>query len=916
MNRTLAASEPEGLLPMVESPDLTTLQCLALMVEHADQVGLQFYLCQRLRAFPFENIGFFLPQLVQILVAVETESAALEDFVLELCNRSTHYTLVVFWLLQAALGDLGDEPQSPEFAVAKRMYNKLQYILFALGEPPSDQMRENTQPALVLIGMVASAMVPAAGRTLRPLVVSQGRRQRSYIIRLATKARRIVSSASAKRAAQANEAALTAETAGEEPYEAGDHAESLEAKADDAAADWPHQNPLSSKSMPDLSELAIKPSYAQAKQRMSGDITRMPAAHRLKTHYFRCEAQFMYALQNIAFRLLQMPREARLSALQLELALLNRDLPAEVDLPMLLPVAGNRQCRIVRIAPSEAAVLNSAEKAPYLLLVEYLRGDLSFDPETKRNKHLLSSEGPPRYLFDRTPNASQSTDVSVPTVDQSIAVEEQDLSGISVSKLNSIDPRMTVGLDPKLRSESMPELRHELENDSGLTRGKGRPLRLHATHLHVGNKNAKVPLSPAELDAVAHMETVNPGDVGAARSTAAATEPSPSISDLATQMRTASIILAQLDGREGAKLPKSDIAAIKARVIANMQAFQDHHVLISGEAGERRLENDLKTAGLASSDDPSAANLGEDWRSRKARIRQSSPYGNYPDWDLFSVIVKTGDDLRQEAFACQLIALAAQIWDDEGVPVWVRRMRILITSGNSGLVETITNGLSIHSIKKALTAVRARSAEADGGTASSSSSIAQLDHHFEQKFGARGTPRHRRAVRDFTRSLAAYSLLTYLLQIKDRHNGNILLDSDGHIIHIDFGFMLSNTPGGHFDFENSPFKFTYEYLDVMGGMDSPAYSEFVSLLKQAFLALRRHADEFVTMADIMVRRSKLPCFASGSATTRLLKQRFMLSLSDEDAEAFVERDLVGRSLGSKYTRLYDQFQMVTQGIYS
>ncbi len=82
------------------------------------------------------------------------------------------------------------------------------------------------------------------------------------------------------------------------------------------------------------------------------------------------------------------------------------------------------------------------------------------------------------------------------------------------------------------------------------------------------------------------------------------------------------------------------------------------------------------------------------------------------------------------------------------------------------------------------------------------------------------------------------------MQIKDRHNGNILLDRDGHLIHIDFGFMLSNSPG-NIGFEAAPFKLTFDYVEVLGGTDSDAFLEFKRLFHEAFETARKHSDRII-----------------------------------------------------------------------
>lgn len=79
-------------------------------------------------------------------------------------------------------------------------------------------------------------------------------------------------------------------------------------------------------------------------------------------------------------------------------------------------------------------------------------------------------------------------------------------------------------------------------------------------------------------------------------------------------------------------------------------------------------------------------------------------------------------------------------------------------------------------------------------------------------------------MKNFINTLAGYSLITFLLQVKDRHNGNIMIRKDGCIFHIDYGFFMSNAPGKGVELEgNLLFKLTNEYIEALGGLKSKQF---------------------------------------------------------------------------------------------
>eukprot|EP00667_Euglena_gracilis_P005115 EG_transcript_5144 len=286
----------------------------------------------------------------------------------------------------------------------------------------------------------------------------------------------------------------------------------------------------------------------------------------------------------------------------------------------------------------------------------------------------------------------------------------------------------------------------------------------------------------------------------------------------------------------------------------------------------------------------------ESWAKKRERICKSSPNGHLKGWDIRSYIVKAGDDMRQEVLAMQLIRAFHAIWREAGLPVFIRPYEVIAISNDTGFIETVPDAVSLDSIKKALP-----------------SSTTTLLQYFCTVYGPPDTYAFKLAQRNFTESLVGYSLITYLLQIKDRHNGNILLTLKGHLVHIDFGFILSSSPGG-MNFESAPFKLPAEYVELMGGQDSDMFHYFKVLMFTAFVQCRKHMERVVTLVRMMLPGDTLPCFAGdGQQAVRDLEARFNLTLPEPDLVVLI-RDMIESSIDNWRTRQYDNFQYMTNGI--
>ncbi|KDQ60807.1 hypothetical protein JAAARDRAFT_31790 [Jaapia argillacea MUCL 33604] len=1102
------------LLRLFLSPSFFSVHvALQYLTLYSDNIGITYYLTRRLRELDIEELRDVWGFICHLLITRPSQSRALECFVVDTAQKSTHIAMLTLWFLQASLQDLSSPNRQNvrSFTVCQSTLHKCHEIIF--GDLPIQaqapysglnlpfdsllarrKVRPILPPALIGLGLALAAPgLPQLVEVMGEVAIEQGRadEEGNDMRSLEPGDRDVVIASPARQTVNLGDDEDEDVEAVDEDRVISIHPEAHSSKisrlnemfdchvegssnqgslsrrktigaartspalplhlgkprrprfSDDPLGQYDPPSPVHAttpfQSSPSLStsKPLLNLSHVAAADILLQNYDSKAQTHLLRSHYCRSEVQFLLSLEDISNRLLVVPKPARVSALRAELTTLNHKLPAEVCMPMWCSssdtprqVQGLTQPhhRIVRIPPGESVVLNSAERAPYLLLIEILNGDLDFDPGKRGNKEVLKkivvkeqekkgasqdlvffrSHTSPRHSanpevgngFDAVlsknteaseaaseaatsriaaastdnldqedeemdlveqlygselPLRSQPADLSE-TIVLPPAPKNKDLDMAAWSRSSSIPPSPAIEQGSELFNSpvtsasghfrpALPLSHSTSRNQDSISGANGSPRILSLDEYSERMRTAAVML--AQLNANLVREPVGgpsaPGTpVLQATDTMQTSKPLswlPGSSWVSLSAPPSNVVTSQgpvhpsLGGRPSQvwgnptqasssalrmKLNPQEASAIRDRIMKEMIALEEERMdrMRENREGDGMMRigdtgGDMKTAEDESiirrelnKADPSAVVFSESWATKKSRIRQGSPYGHLANWDCVSVIVKTGGDLRQEQLAVQLIREFQQIWLEERCQCWVRYFRILVTGGNSGLVETITDAVSIHSIKKAEYARRL--------TLGRLGYVTLLDH-FRATYGSSSSAKFVRAQKNFAKSLAGYSLVTYFLQIKDRHNGNILLDREGHLVHIDFGFMLSNSPG-NIGFEAAPFKLPLEYVEVLGGVDSDAYREFKRLFREGFEAARKHCDRIITLVELMQKDSSFPCFvALGDQTAIQLRERFQPTLTHSLVDDHIDR-LIETSLGSNWTRLYDSYQYYSQSI--
>ena len=297
----------------------------------------------------------------------------------------------------------------------------------------------------------------------------------------------------------------------------------------------------------------------------------------------------------------------------------------------------------------------------------------------------------------------------------------------------------------------------------------------------------------------------------------------------------------------------------------------------------------------------------------KSKYRKNS---NYPNRKIISSIIKGGDELRQDFFISQILNLFNDFFSEEGLNIHLKTFNV-ISNSSGGFLQTIINSVSIAKINKITFPYEDKySFELVSGIKNNNLNYydSNLKNYFIFKFG-KDTEEFKKAIINFVSSFVGYSLICYFFEIKDRNNGNILIDEEGNVIHIDFGFLFDKTPG-NIKFERAPFKFTNDFIELIGGIESNYFFLFQDLFFKGFKIIRKNYDTVILMVELFCDiYHDLNSFHDKDNILKILKDKFLLAINKDEELLNKCNELIYNSINNWRTKVYDNFQKYCVGIH-
>ena len=214
------------------------------------------------------------------------------------------------------------------------------------------------------------------------------------------------------------------------------------------------------------------------------------------------------------------------------------------------------------------------------------------------------------------------------------------------------------------------------------------------------------------------------------------------------------------------------------------------------------------------------------------KVTEDSKKNNHhDDKDHIRVMFKYGDDLRQDQLILQMINYMDSLLKNMHLDYEFTTYKTLATSKSDGFVEFVPNSKTIFDIKREY-----------------NNQIRAFYEEISKKDGKIDEAELNKKLDSYINSCAGYCVVTYILGIGDRHLENLMIDRNGRLFHIDFGYILGKDPKPM----PPPIKLCKEMVECMGGKGSKRYEEFQQKCVNAYWVLRDNARVIVNMFYLMI----------------------------------------------------------------